>query len=176
MKKLLLAGAALAALPVASPALAQSVDGVVTINANVAPKCLFTTPSGVITIPELAGADGKLAAATVNGQTKTLVGWCNGSSATMQVLATPLDNAGSGGTSFDTRINYTASALANAVTATDSTTTVGLPGTAQTVGLFSGGIVVTLSDAASAGGKLLLAGGYTGTVTVTLTPTVVPTD
>jgi hypothetical protein len=169
MKKFLLIGAAIMALPAAASA--QSVDGTVAVNGSVAAKCKFTTPSQTITIPELAGSDGKLDASTVNGQSKTLVGWCNGTSATMQVAAAPLDNAGSGGADFDSRINYTASAVANSVTATDSTTTLAA-GTAQTVGLFSGNVVVTLSSAASAGGKLLLSGAYSGGVTVTLSPTV----
>jgi len=169
MKLLFTAAAILAAIPAAASA--QDATGTVTINANVAPKCLFTTPSATITIPELAGADGKLDAATVNGQTRTLVGWCNGTAATMAVTAAPLLNAGSGGTSFDNHVDFTATALANAVSADDTTTVVG-PGTPSSVGLFAGDIVVTLSGAASAGGKLLLAGAYTGNVVVTLSPTV----
>jgi hypothetical protein len=169
MKRLFIAVAALAAIPAAASA--QDATGTVAINANVAPKCLFTTPSATITIPELAGADGKLDAATVNGQTRTLVGWCNGTAATMAVAATPITTPASGGTSFDNRVDYSASALANAVTATDTSTIVGA-GPPQTVGVFSGDIVVTLSSAASPGGKLLLAGAYTGNVTVTLSPTV----
>ena len=166
LKKIILAG--IAATAFATPALA--VDGTVTINGAVAPRCLFTTPSATITIPELAGADGKLDASTVNGQSATLVGWCNGSAATMRVLASPLDNAGSGGTDFDTRVSYTATAVANAVSASDTTTDVAA-GTAQNVGLFSGNVVVTLSAAATPGGKLMLAGAYTGSTVVTLSPT-----
>jgi hypothetical protein len=169
MKFLLTATAILAFIPAAASA--QDVTGTVDINATVAAKCLFTTAAQTITIPELAGADGKLDAATVNGQTKTLAGWCNGTAATMAVTATPLLNPGSGGTSFDTHVDYTATALANAVSADDTTTLAGA-GTPQTVGVFAGDIVVTLSAAASAGGKLLLAGAYTGNVTVTLSPTV----
>jgi len=66
LKKLIIAG--LAATALAGPAFAAPVDGTVTINGNVAARCLFTTPSATITIPELAGADGKLDPATVNGQ------------------------------------------------------------------------------------------------------------
>jgi hypothetical protein len=173
MRKSLIIAAGLMLGAAATPAFAVApagVDGTVTVNANVAPKCLFTTPSQTITIAELAGADGKLDASTVNGKNATLVGWCNGSAATMQVTAAPLDNAGSGGTSFDSRVNYTATALANSVSATDVTTDAGAAGTAQNVGLFSGNVVVTLSSAATPGGKLLLSGAYTGAVTVTLAP------
>ncbi|MFL6858667.1 MAG: hypothetical protein ACJ8DZ_05435 [Allosphingosinicella sp.] len=169
MRRLLTAATILAAIPAAASA--QDVTGTVTINATVAQKCLFTTPSATITIPELAGADGKLDPATVNGQTKTLVGWCNGTAATMAVAATPITTAAPGGASFDNRVDYTATALANAVSANDTSTIAGA-GTPQTVGVFSGDIVVTLSGAASPGGKLLLAGAYTGNVTVTLSPTV----
>jgi hypothetical protein len=123
-----------------------------------------------ITISELAGDDGKLNASTVNNKTATLEGWCNGTAARMQVAATPLRNTGAGGDSFDSLINYTATAVANSVTATDTTTTEEA-GTARTVGLFAGEVVVSLSEAASNSGKLLLSGAYSGAVVVTLAPT-----
>jgi hypothetical protein len=168
MHKALLLIAAAASLVAAAPALAA--DGSVTVNGAVAPKCLFTVGSKTITIAELAGDDGKLNAATLNNKSATLEGWCNGTAARIQVAATPLRNSGTGGDSFDSLINYTATAVANSVTATDTTTTEEA-GTARTVGLFAGGIVVSLSDAASAGAKLLLSGAYSGSVTVTLSPT-----
>jgi hypothetical protein len=167
----------------ATPAFAQSAGpgtGNVTINGAVADRCLFTTPSAAITIPELAqsgtGATaGRLNSSTVNGQTRTLVGWCNGTAATISVEAKPLlntDFTGAPPTGFDSRVDYTATALANAQTATD--TSVGDPGAgnAASVGLFTGNVGVTLSLASTPNNGLLVAGRYAGEVVVTLTPNV----
>jgi hypothetical protein len=170
MRKTLIIAAALLSA-VATPAFAA--DGTVKVNAKVAPKCLFTTDSATITIPELAGSDGKLDTGSVNEEKATLKGWCNGTAAVMSVVASPLDNMASGGTSFDSRVNYTATAAANSKTASYSTAT--QTGSGETnVGLFSGDVVVTLSGAETPGGKLLLSGDYTGTVTVTLAPAATP--
>ena len=46
-------------------------------------------------------------------------------------------------------------------------------GAASNVGLFTGDIVVTLSNASSPNNGLMVAGTYTGNVVVTLTPTVI---
>lgn len=46
-------------------------------------------------------------------------------------------------------------------------------GAASNVGLFTGNIVVTLSNASSPTNGLMVAGTYTGNVVVTLTPTVI---
>lgn len=175
MKKALVFAAAFAGL-IASPAFAQTADatGTVTIDGKVALRCLFTTPSATISIPELAGTDGKLAAATVNGQTRNLAGWCNGTASTMTVTAEPLLNLDYTGTTagFDTRINYTATATANSVAGSDSSMGVVAPGPAVTVGLFTGTIPVALSAAATPAGGLLVAGDYLGQVLVTLSPAV----
>ena len=118
----------LAVLPLAllaTPALAQSQDGdatgTVTIDGSVAGRCLFTTDQVYIHLGELAlsGTDssaGKLDTSKVDGQSATLVGWCNNSAATMQVEATALTNSASTATGFDNTINYTATATANSMT------------------------------------------------------------
>ena len=162
----------------AIPAAAQS-TGTVTVDGSVAGRCLFTTPSASISIPELAvqgtGATaGKLNAGTVNGQTRTLVGWCNGSASTMSVETQALVNTGfapAAPTGFDKRVDYTATAVANAVSANDTSVTGGA-GTASNVGLFTGNVVVTLSAASSPTSGLLIAGGYQGQVLVTLSPAI----
>ena len=161
---------------VASPALAQ-VTGNVAVNGAVAGRCLFTTNSQTITIPELSntgtGASaGKLDPATVNGQNKTLVGWCNNAASTMTVTATPLTNVATAPTGFDNRVDFTATANANSVNGTDSSIGALAAGTPVTVGLFTGNILVTLSAASSPTSGLLVAGAYTGNVAVTLSPTV----
>ena len=85
---------ALIAVPmaiVASPAAAQDSTGTVDITGSVAGRCLFTTPSGLIELGELAlgGSDsnaGRLDAGVVNGESETLIGWCNSTAAGMYVV------------------------------------------------------------------------------------------
>ena len=165
----------------ATPAFAQSASstGTVTINGSVADRCLFTTPSAVINAGELSQAGsgstaGKLDASKLDGQSRTLVGWCNGTAATMSVEAQPLLNtsfAGAPPAGFDARINYAAGAAAGSATATDTSIVAGA-GSAVPVGLFSGNVVVTLSGSSTPNSGLLIAGGYSGQVLVTLTPNV----
>lgn len=166
----------------AAPAAAQT-TGTVAVDGQVAGRCLFTTPSATITIPELAvqgtGASaGKLDAGTVNDQTRTLKGWCNGSASTMAVEAEALVNtdfAAAAPTGFDKIVNYTATAVANDVEAVDSSIETGA-GDGEVVGLFTGDVVVTLSAASTPNTGLLIAGGYQGQVLVTLSPAAVATS
>lgn len=178
--KLLATAFAVAASALATPALAQATNqGTVEIQGSVAERCLFTTPSATIDLDELAlgGTDtnaGKLDASQVNGRSETLVGWCNATASTMTVQASPLLNVDFTSTppsGFDRRVDFTATATANSVDATDSSTTP-LAGTPQTVNIFTGDVVVELSAAATPGGGLLVAGDYEGEVTVTLSPAV----
>ena len=177
MNKLLIIAAPLVLL--ASPALAQTATGTVAIDGSVAGRCLFTTPSATISVGEMAvqgsgSTAGKLNAAVVNGQTRTLVGWCNGSASTMSVETQALVNTGfapAAPAGFDKIVDYTATAVANAVSANDTSLTAGA-GSASTVGLFTGNVVVTLSAASSPTSGLLIAGGYQGEVLVTLSPAI----
>jgi len=181
MSKLLkFAVAALAASALAGPAFAQS-TGTVTVDGTVADRCLFTDPADVISVGELAlpGSDanaGRLDASKINNESRTLVGWCNGTAATMTVEAQPLLNSdftGAAPAGFDQRIDFTASAAANSATATDSSTAASPgAGAAVNVGMFTGNVVVTLSSPTTPGGGLLVAGDYNGQVLVTLTPNV----
>lgn len=174
MRKLIILAAPLALL--ASPALAQTATGTVSIDGSVAGRCLFTVPNQTISLGELALAGtgataGKLDVAKVNGQTATLVGWCNNAAATMSVTTTELTNAATAATGFDKRIDYTATAVANTVSASDTSLSAGA-GANATVGMFTGNVVVTLSSASSPTNGILVAGAYTGNVVVTLAPTV----
>ena len=176
-KSLMIASALL--LTTAAPAFAQD-SGEVEITGSVADRCLFTTTSDTIELNELAadgtGASaGKLNADAVDGATATLKGWCNGTAATMSVKAVSLsnvDHTGTVPTGFDTVITFTASAEANNVTATDEDSTDIDGGDEVDVSLFTGDIDITLSDAATPDGGLLVAGDYEGQVHVTLTPNV----
>ena len=182
MRKLIAIALPLAAM--ASPAMAAtaptSVDGRVDITGSVAGRCLFTLPSETIDLGELAlsgtgSTAGKLDVTKVNGQSRTLTGWCNNSAATMTVTTTELTNTATASTGFDNRIDYTATAVANSISANDSSVTAGA-GAASTVGMFSGNIVVTLSGASTPGNGLLVAGTYNGNVVVTLSPTIAPPE
>lgn len=177
MRKLIyLAG--LPGLALASPAFGQ-VTGTVDIDGSVADRCLFTTDNAVISVGELtlSGSGttaGKLDASKLDGQTRKLIGWCNGTAATLEVEALPLlntDFAGVAPTGFDTRINYTATADANSLSGNDTSLTDG-KGSAIAVGLFTGDIDVTLSASSSPTSGLLVAGSYVGQVIVTLTPNI----
>ncbi len=182
MRKLLILAMPLAAL--GSPALAAttstSVDGRVDISGTVAGRCLFTLPNETISLGELAisgtgGTAGKLDVSKVNGQSRTLTGWCNNAAATMTVKTTELTNLAPTATGFDNRVDYTATAVANSVSASDSSTTAAA-GAPSTVGMFSGNIVVTLSGASTPNNGLLVAGNYSGNVVVTLAPTIAPPE
>lgn len=163
---------------VASPALAQT-SGTVNVNGSVADRCLFTVPSAVIALGEISqsgtgSSTGKLDTTRVDNQFRDLVGWCNGTAATMTVEAQPLlnlDYSGAPISGFDTRVDYRATAAANNASATD--TSLGSspgPGGAVNVGLFTGNIRVTLSQSSTPASGLLVAGNYGGQVIVTLTP------
>lgn len=161
----------------ASPALAQDATGTVDVQGSVAGRCLFTTPNDSIALGELAlsgsGTDaGKLKESVVNAGTAQLVGWCNNAAATMEVEATKLTNTATAVSGFTNSIDYTATASANGKSASDTTTTAGA-GTPTDVGMFTGAVDITLSNAAT-DGSLLVAGDYTGLITVTLKPNFTP--
>lgn len=159
---------------VASPALAQTsaVNGTVTIDGTVAGRCMFTVPNKTISLGEISlASDGKLDVSKVNGRNETLTGWCNNTTASMTVTATELTNGTTAPTGFDNRVNYTATAVTGATSASDTSVTAGA-GAPSNVGLFTGDIVVTLSNAATPTNGLMVAGTYNGNVVVTLTPTV----
>lgn len=176
MRKIAFIAAPLALL--ASPAAAQDSTGTVDITGSVAGRCLFTTPSGLIELGELAlgGADndaGRLDDSTVNGGTATLVGWCNNAAAGMTVEAFPLLNTAPSASGFTNRVDFTATAEANEAEADDTSLTEG-DGDTVSVGMFAGNVVVTLSDASAPSNNRLVAGDYDGSVEVTLTPAFTP--
>ena len=165
---------AIPAVLAASPALAQSgsATGTVNIDGSVAGRCTFTLPSVTLSLGELSlASNGKLDVSKVNGKNATLTGWCNNTSATMTVTTTQLTTGTAAPAGFDNRVDYTATAVANSASASDSSLVAGA-GTPSTVGLFTGNIVVTLSAASSPTSGLMVAGGYGGNVVVTLAPSI----
>lgn len=176
MRILTIAAVATLALA-ASPAFAQATStGTVDVSGSVAGRCLFTLPTEAIALGELSlggtdGNAGRLDTTKVDTRNATLTGWCNASAATIKVEAQPLLNTAlATDAAFTNRVDFTATAAANGVPATDTSSNPAV-GAEQNVGLFSGNVVVTLSQA-SAGGKLLVAGAYDGKVLVTLAPNI----
>lgn len=175
MRKLMILAATTAAL-VTAPAFAAAtaegpVDGVVNVTGHVNGRCKFTTPSVNLPLGELSqSGNGELDTSKVNVAAPNLAGWCNAAASEISVHASKLTGPSElgAGTAFTGTIDYTATATAGTAIASDSTTTP-LAGTPVLLGLYSGNIGVVLS-AASAGGKKLIAGDYTSTITVTLTP------
>jgi hypothetical protein len=177
MKKLLIVTAAAASL-LAAPAFAAvvGVSGTVTISGSVAAKCVID-PAATIgtTADELTAADGTYNL-FFNNKTATLNGWCNGTSSTIAVVAHPVTTGAASSGNFTNTIHYTATAkVTNAagtvITESDTSATAGADNPATTVGLFSNPIEVklTLSNPTTATDKLI-AGNYSGTTVVTLTP------
>lgn len=174
-----LLAAALATAAIATPALAQTANstGSVNIDGSVANRCLFTTAVEAISVGELALSGsgttaGKLNKSKLDDQSRTLIGWCNGTASTMSVEAKPVVNTTVTATppsGFDRIVNYTATATANDVPASDSSTDNGA-GDSALVGLFKGNVVVALSDSDTPNSGLLVSGTYQGEVLVTLAP------
>lgn len=175
MRGSLILAAALALPFAAGAAHGQSATGTVSIDGTVTNRCSLSISSQTISLGEMSNpADGKLNAAVVNGQNRTLTGFCNGATARMTVEAQPLLNPAAAAAGFDNRVDYTATAVANAASANDSSLAASPgAGTSVAVGQFTGNIVVTLSAASSPTSGVLVAGGYNGQVLVTLAPNVV---
>ena len=170
MRKLVLLTFPMALL--ASPALAQSAAGSVTVDGRVAGRCVFALPNATISLGEISLlSNGRLDPAKVNGRTATLNGWCNSTAATMTVTTTQLVTGTAAPSGFDNRVDYTGTATANSVSGSDSSLTAGA-GTPVNVGRFSGNVLVTLSAASSPSSGLMVAGTYTGNVQVTLAPAI----
>lgn len=174
MRPYILAAAALAAPLFAGTAQAQ-VTGTVDIEGFVARRCVLTLSSATISLGEMAqAANGRLNSSVVDGQNRTLTGFCNGTAATMTVEALPLLNITSPGAppaGFDNRVDYTATATANSVDGTDTSIAPAGAGTPVGIGAFTGNILVTLSASSSPSSGILVAGTYQGQVRVTLNPT-----
>jgi hypothetical protein len=167
MRKFAIIAAVLAA-GTAVPALA--VDGTVAVDGFVEGRCQFTgLGSAVISLGEISDGDGKLDEAAVDAGTATLNGFCNGSAATIRVQAFPLLNSAAGSASFDNRVDYRATATAGSAAPIDDSDDAGA-GADVALGLFSGNIVVDISDSASPNDRLMVAGDYVGSIVVTLTP------
>jgi hypothetical protein len=184
MKNLLIAATALATLA-SAPAFAQQ-TGTVTFTGTVAAACTAVSPTtATIPLGALSTGVGAFNASVVNnaggayGSTIT----CNGAGTKLDMTANQITGSvgvPSGAPAiFTNQIDYTAeletvgtgyaqSPAAPGVLVSDTT---GGSGGSQTVGLLSTNVLLDLSGAAlPSGASVLVAGNYTGSVTITLTP------
>jgi hypothetical protein len=166
---------------VSTHAMAQSA---LDLGSTISPTCTAfslttnTVNLGTISDPSSPGA---LNAAAVNialsGTTPSIT--CNGGGTTLSIDANPLTGPAlpsGAATFFSNTVNYTATI--NKAGGSDFVQTLAPTGisnassspsaTSSTVGLVAGNFSIALSGAAT--GAPLIAGGYTGTVTIALTP------
>src|SRR5262249_10277960 len=136
-------------------------------------SCSMSVNSAQIHLGDISTTGSLLDHTKVDGQSAQLQGFCNGASSSMTVTANPILGPVTSVTGFTNRVDYTATAAlhtAPATNATDTSASAGA-GSPTTVGLFSDLIDVTLSASVAApAGNQLVAGAYTGSVVVTLTP------
>ena len=176
---LLTTGALILGLFSASAASAQpanNVTGSVSVNGFVTLRCSFTSDNVVLNIGEMAIQSGSSLGnydhTKLDGLSTQLDGVCNGAGSTMTVQAFPMLNTAftnAPPSGFDNRVDYTATATENNTSAT-ATSTSATPGSPVVVGAFSNPITVSFSNSATPGGGKMIAGPYTGSVNVTLSP------
>jgi hypothetical protein len=181
MKKMILAATALSLM--AAPAFAAPVTGTVNLSGTVNAKCSPSSGGATtVTIPvDLSNADGTLNTGAVNAITASVTGSgvCNGVNTFIELDASPLVGSvavPSGATAFANVINYTAvmgitgyaqggNTWSNSTTAAATTGVLGLVNATA--------VSLDINDAALPGSAtLLVAGTYTGSVTVKVTPAV----
>jgi hypothetical protein len=184
MKRILAASAAVASLAAFSaPADAQTVqfdlDGNVPATCNLSGMQAVSGASHTINLSGTAGGSiidstsGKL---SVSGPQTVALGanWCNGTKTTVSVVATPLTTgAVPPSASFTNRVDYTVTgSFAGISNGTLNTAGGPVTGTSQSapVGAFSDSADQMVITADANASQLLVAGDYTGTITVTLTP------
>lgn len=190
MKKLLLI-AATATLGAASPALVSSAfaadaTGTVNVSGTVSAKCADTGTSPVsIDLGELANSSGTVVSTFAGVTHANLTFACTSAKPTVTVAATPLKGPASPPPGYTNLVQYRATATAylaaggtnsvNPVVSTSgSALTTGTPVVLSSQLANAANNVQVDIDQPSSNGSLLVAsaaGGYTGAVTVTVSPT-----
>ena len=189
MKTLFLTATAVALVAAATPASAQDTDtGTVSVTGNVSRLCILGAPASTVIdlgqMAETSGARvGKLT--TIGNKSVTLPGsFCNFANSVVTVDATALvaSDTTAAQTGFARAVNFTATASNWAATNAAATTGADRQGAGATA-TGSGSvqplpklsdISLTLSGYSVPGDLLMVAGGYTGSVTVTLAPQATP--
>ena len=163
MKKLLMAAVAASAL-VATPAMAQV--STYTVSGSVASIC-SASPTGTIAFGSLINASTGFLSATSQPATADTGAFCNGAGTTVQVAHVDLVNttttqSGAAPAGFTKTVTFTP----KVVTSVGALS--GDQAALTALGAFNG-ITVTAENL-SAGGNKPLAGAYSGSITITLSP------
>lgn len=187
MKRILLAAASIAAI--ASPALADPttspLNTSVTVNGTVQARCEFQGAEGLgsytVTVPEAAFLDmdnGQLRSALQNGVSGALTGvtmWCNGAGTDVALSASPFGNTSAdvNNANFADRVDYALSVGLTGVGSLNVNTSSANKGAFASqafsnVGPFIGSPAVAFDIVDD--NRILVAGNYSGTVALTVTP------
>jgi hypothetical protein len=186
MKIRLLLLAALAAAPATVQAQSNTDEAKVSIEGNVASLCVLGAPSqSSIDLGSLAATSGTRVGklATLTTQQVTLPGsFCNFAGTALTVSADALVAADDSATQdgFARAVNYTSTVsnwATSAATVTTTATAAGATPSAQASGGTQSApkltdLTLSLSSFSVPSDRLLVAGGYTGSVTITLGPSV----
>lgn len=187
MKKIALAALAATTAFIAMPAAAQTVTGTVTITGSVAPKCSVTPGNGntfarTVAFGELSQANGTLrtglaadfdAAAAPGVQIV-----CNTNTPQVTVTSLPLANVTAAAAGYDNSIDYTAhvavsKAGGGTTTIDDDSAVAAGTGPAPVGGALLNGVNVAITAdnfRTNTATDILVAGSYSGTVTILITP------
>jgi hypothetical protein len=173
------------AILVAMPAMAQDSDQeTVQIGGQVAPLCLLGTPSqSTVNLGQLVDTSGPRVGklTTISNRTITMPGsFCNYANSAITVDATALraDDTATPQPGFARAVNFNAAVSGWATTNASATTAASVAGANPTASNTGGtqptpklnDVTLTLSAYAVPSDLLLVAGGYTGVVVVTLGP------
>lgn len=164
MKKLLVVALAASTLS-AAPAMAQTVS-TYTVTGSVTSIC-SANATGTIAFGSLINASSGFLSATPQSAAADTGAFCNGAGTTVQVAHTNLTNTtttqmGAAPTGFTKTVTFTPKVVTSVGPLSDDQTA----GTA--LGAFNG-IAVTAENLSAAGNKPL-AGSYSGSITITLSP------
>ena len=172
MKKLLMGAAALAAMSATTPAFAQATNEVPQM-ANYAVTGFINASCGNATGTPLQFGQlqidptGRLIPPPLTQSVNNT--YCNGVNSSLSVASTPMTTAATPpSASFTNTLDYDAVVSFGPANLTVNSN----PGTQQTatVGAFVGPLTVQATNVTTRGNTLPLAGDYSGTITVTLTP------
>jgi hypothetical protein len=176
MKRILAASAALAAVAAFSaPAFAvtTSNSSTVTVNGNVTARCSVANPTSTVDLGELTtNTDGTLASQSKVNHFGDI--WCNGTGNSITVTAHPLANTNTtADPSFVNQVNYTVTSTNPGLVGQTADSSSSTPLTVSGLPAFDTGITnfdqYTITTIAS-GTKKVIAGGYSGTIDVVVTP------
>jgi hypothetical protein len=175
LKSALAASATVAAIAaLSSPVYANNTSATITVNGTVGAQCSMDLTSQSVSIPDISDSNGRVyaAALAVNALSGGGDFWCNGANSKLTLNGTPFTNAGFTGTApsgFTNVVNWSLSGTMGTTPIAYDTAHVGGTDQEYPVGIFdSNNPSGQLS--ADASSDRLIAGDYSATLTLTLTP------